>query len=215
MTRRDTLQLKILGMAISLAVLATVLVAWLALAQFRVSLMEDMHEKAVDVGESVTALMAKAVGHGEPFEHLPGMGDYLDSVRKTYPEILYLAVTDAAGNVIYRNGAAPTPAVAAYLRESARTPSRDYRTLDQAYVDTAVAVDVGGKTVGWLHVGQDAGYIQKQFEDIALDLVTIIVVTSLIAFELLVFVVMFKVTAPMAAIAETFERVQGGTIRSI
>jgi hypothetical protein len=82
-------------------VAASVFLSWQTLGLFESSLTPELNKKAQVIGLNAVSDVERAVGLGIPFTELNGVGSYLGEIKNTYPEIEYVAVTDASGNLLY------------------------------------------------------------------------------------------------------------------
>ena len=81
----------------------SVFLSWQSLGLFESSLTPELNKKAQVIGLNAVSDVERAVGLGIPFTELNGVGAYLGEIKKTYPEIEYVAVTDASGALLYKS----------------------------------------------------------------------------------------------------------------
>ncbi|WP_029008037.1 MFS transporter [Azospirillum halopraeferens] len=172
---------------LTVATLAVLLVmaglaSWAALDRFERVFAPELERKAHTVGEVLAAQINRALGFGIPLDRLPGIHDALEAEIGAHADIAYAAVTDADGRVI---AAAGRPA-AVGDRLSATAGSEVY----PGFVDVAVPLgDADGTAEARLHVGVDRAYLAKASVDLMLDVLSVLLVSVLLTFEVLLVVV--------------------------
>lgn len=207
-----SLNVKILVMACCCVVLSAVLISYYALLKFTDELTPEMAKKSLFVGESVNEMIKKAVDYGVPFTELRGVDDFLAQVRKDNPEVLYVALSGPDGATLHSSGSPPKtlptllPGISQQVSKSGKVENRSEGNINL----TSIPIVLKKEKLGVLHVGSDNELIKKKLLDILLDIVTVVVVSLLIAFELLLFLVTYTISAPVNALRDVFDRVRNG-----
>lgn len=185
----------VLLIAALLAALA-LLLSWLALKNFERDLPPEMARTVSAVGHSTAAVLEKAWVNGVPLDQMVGVEEYFASVRAAHPDLGYIALSDKQGRLLYAHGvpAQPGMALAGVLREQ---PGQGETLRADAWLDTAVPLVFRHQRVGTLHLGQPAALVEHKIKDILFDVLTVLLVASLIALELLRFVLAFTVATPV------------------
>ena len=88
-------------MCMAVLLLAQGALSLYALRGFEDELAPQLHRKAEVVGRSVAAQIEEAVQLGIPFDQLVGMDAFLGDIIADNGDILYLAVLDQRGRVLY------------------------------------------------------------------------------------------------------------------
>jgi MFS family permease/HAMP domain-containing protein len=148
------------------------------------------------IGGTVTRLLLRADTLQLPFDQLEGVGAVLDDVRRDNPNLAYLLVTDPNGRLLYASGAPDSNTLKARWRDSEATGSL---TVGK-WLDTAMPLLTQHGRIGTLHLGQPAATVAAQLHELFYDLVTVLVVATLTALELLRFVMASMVASPLAAL---------------
>lgn len=188
-------------LAVASVIAAIALSSLFLMRYFAEELEPEIHEYAYAVGRSVAVTLEKAVGYGIPFGQLRGVERYLDEVREDHPAVLYMTVTNRRGTVLHHSGADATLAVGGMVELTAGVDGRGGYALE-GYYNTYQPIAVAGTEIGTLHVGQDRGLALERLWEIGFDLVTVIVVSSLVALELLYFVFRHTFPSPRNATRE-------------
>lgn len=197
-----------LTLAIVAILAATLLLSFFSLNYMEQTLAPEMHKKAATIGESLQGIVTKVVGYGERFSKLNGMDAYLEEIHQQYPDIAYIVITNRENRTLYQNGLAPDISRMKYtgINESGVSTL----LIDDYYNTSLLLKDSNGLILGYVHLGQEKGLIQKRLEDSLLDIVTVIVVSILISFELLLFLMMFTISTPVAQMKKLLTNVSNG-----
>ena len=211
-----SLFVRLLTLAFLVLVPPAVLVVWQALDGFEQGLVPEMDKKAEAVGRDLAASVERAVGYGIPVDRLVGVDDFFAPVLEANHEIRYLALTDYDGRILFLLGADAETLQPHYASADFDNAGEHGRkaTIDP-FIDRALPVAVKGVRIGQLHVGIDAGYIRGRLNDIASDIGIVVLVSLLVAFELLLFVVTFNVTGPMRLVGVVVDKVRRGDFSSL
>jgi MFS family permease len=146
-----------------------VLIAALVYISFRTveraqALLEpELESKAATVADSTAALIGRALDVGIPFDRIEGLNAYLGRILDNNPDLATIVVRDASGRAVYGAGGA--------LDASART----------------VTAPIGAKDnrTELLLVGLEPSYARRIVSALWVDLAIIMLVTALIALELI------------------------------
>jgi HAMP domain-containing protein len=90
---------------------------------------------------------------------------------------------------------------------------RERTTRASADFNTATAINGKGGQLGWLHLGERANIIEQLLRDIVFDILTVLVVAMLVAFELMRVLLAASFATPLRAINEFFTRIASGDFR--
>ncbi|WP_207481635.1 MFS transporter [Arenibaculum pallidiluteum] len=149
-------------------VLALGAFSWLALGVFDRQLEPALSAKAATVGRLAADAVERALSLGVPFDRLVGVGELLETQRRTHAEIRWIAVRDAQGRILFRTGVPPE--------------------RPDSYVSSAVPIVLTGETVGAVVVGSDPAFVHERQLDIVYDILTSFVISLVIAVEVVVVV---------------------------
>lgn len=198
---------------------STVFLSWQSLQLFENSLTPELNKKAQVIGLSAVSDVERAVGLGIPFTELNGVGAYLGEIKKTYPEIEYVAVTDASGALLYISNDLDSATTAFFKSRRAldtmgANGSGESIEIDAAH-NLALPLRNDGKAIGVLHIGIDKQFVQRQLNDIFFDLVIILIVGLLVAIEITLALVTFYVTAPLERLDRVLALYSGGNFSQV
>jgi len=207
------IRVRLFSLTIILLLLSLLAVSADALRQFEADLVPEMDRKAVAVGQSLEKQITRGLNYGIPLEKMRGTEEFLDVARKSHVEIKYVAITDRAGKVLFSVGDAPT-GLSDHLSESAGEgfPSGQSQAIGEQLL-SALPLIAGVETVGGLHVGIDQKFVQNKLEDIIYDVLIVLLVSLLITFELLLFLMTANISRPMESVHMLMSRVEVGDFR--
>ena len=173
---RDVI-LRLAALTAVLLLLAQGIVSYVLSSAFEDSLLPEIHRKAEAVGGIVTEQISYAVSLGIPLDALVGMDQFLQGVLSRNPDVTYLGVATGDGAELYTQG---TRATSARASDSLRLP-----------------VVVGGETVAFLHLDVREGAVRSELAGLRFDIATAFLVTLLIGIELLVALVVVRISGPI------------------
>lgn len=207
--------LKLAGVVTLVVLLALLANAALTQRTFEQALAPEVAKKAMSVGASIRALVLKAAENGIGFAELYGVEQRFADVKNEAPEVAYLALTDASGQVLYQHARAPegaeryfsSPAALRLLAapEGNAPPMR----LGNQYMVSLPIVGQAGP-LGLLHLGVDARFVNELVLDMLFDVLVVLVVSLFFTLELLHFMAGARLDASLKALGEAFERGASG-----
>jgi len=204
------LLVRLMALAVLVLVPAMALLSFSSLDHFERGLAPEFNRKAVAVGHDLSDDFERAVAYGIPLDGLVGVQEFLAPALEANAELRYIAVSDAVGKVLYILGAAAGDLEPYYRGADAEKIAAGQAVVFGDYVDVAVPLMVKGQLVGRLHVGMDAGYLRHRFAEMLTDVGVVMVVSLLLGFEILLFVVVVNVSGPLGQAGRVFERVERG-----
>lgn len=211
--QKITVKSKVMVLAILAIIAAAALFSYLTLLRFESVLAPELGRNAIAVGESVEATLVKVVGYGVPFAKLRGMDSYLDGVLKDNPDIAYLAVTDRGGRLRYSSGHLAT-GYAHYLQRGHAAHRFLRRTrVFAGYLDSTLPLKGRHGIFGYVHIGQSQGIIHERLKNILYDIITVVVVAVLMAFEILLFLMTYTIQTPMQQVTRLIDGAANGDFR--
>lgn len=182
----DRIGRRIVVVVIVLALLPAVLMALQLRVMTRGALAPEMHAKAAAVAQSAARQIDHAVSLGIPLGELVGMGEFLAGLRDADRDVGYIAVTTAPGPLY---AAGPVPDGLAHA-------SGPDTTVVGEWYDTRVATADGAH----VHVGIARALVDRELDAMLFDLLIVFVASTLIGFEILLFVMARHLLAPIALV---------------
>jgi len=199
----------VLLMAVVLC-LSSLVLAYLTLNEFNRLLRPELSKKAYKIGQIVNGDLRRALNYGIPFSDLHGANEYLELIIGDYEELLYVAISDQKGRLLYQGGAV-TGTIRNFVDQfsSSKSVSSTSETgainatnsLPPAELGKAlnypVSIVIDGNVLGFVHIGIDKLFVQRQLKDIFYDIVVILVVALLVAFQVTLALILFYFTGPI------------------
>ncbi|NHQ86633.1 MFS transporter [Iodobacter sp. HSC-16F04] len=199
------LQMRLVLLAGGMLLISALFLSWLALQHFETDLPPEMARTVAAVSYSVSGVIEKADHYGVPLGEMVGVEAFFAAVRKDNPDIAYMVLSDAQGKILYQN-AYDTLEQKPDLRSVTGPVSQKVG----AYFNTSVPLILKQHRVGTLHLGQRSELVEQQVQEIAYDVMTVLLVASLIALELMRFVLTFVIASPIDVTHHFLTRVRQG-----
>ena len=200
------LLIRLLALAVLVLVPAMALLSLSSLDHFERGLAPEFERKAVAVGRDLGGDIERAVGYGIPLERMAGVEEFLAPALEANAELRYLAVADPQGRILFIKGADPGDLEPHYRSTDYDAALGRQSVAIGRYVDVAVPLEAKGTRVGEIHVGMAASYLRHRFGEMLTDVGVLMVVSLLLAFEILLFVVVTNVSGPLAAAGRIFDQ---------
>ena len=182
-----------------------------ALDAFDELLLPEFDRDAEIIAERLASDLDRAARLGIRVTHLSGVDRFLEGYLGEHPALVYLGIGDGDGQLLASVGPAAAALRALPLDAELPTATRRSVTLNEADVRrTSVQVVGAGQAYAVVHVGMDRSYAEQQVADIRWDIVVVLVVSLLVTFELLVFVIDRTMTTPLKLIDRAIARATQG-----
>jgi MFS family permease len=190
--------------------LSSLVLAYVTLNEFNRLLRPELSRKAHKIGQIVSGDLRRALNYGIPFSDLYGANEYLESIIPDYEELVYLAISDQKGRLLYQGGAITETVRNLVGRLNSNQSFSD--TSKTAAINTTnplpatelakslnypIPIIVDDSVLGFVHIGIDKHFVQRQLKDIFYDIVVILIVALLVAFQVMLALILFYVTGPI------------------
>lgn len=215
-----SIYLRLAGVVMLVVVLALAASAYLSHRAFEAALAPEMAKKVASGGASARSLVLKAMEHQIAFREIYGIEQTFDELKRSIPDIAYVAVTDTQGAVLYQRFTAPagaeahfrTPAVMAALATPDVLPP-SIRVGNQYVVSMPIVTPQ--QPVGMMHIGVSVDFVDRIILDMLFDVLVVLVVALFFTLELLNFMAGSKLEASLKSLGETIERGASGDFRPL
>jgi len=207
------LQRRLVVLVSGMLLLAAVFVSYRAGGRFESSLTQQRVGVELEIGRSVAVVVERALAFGVPFDQLVDTGRFLEAVKIDNPGVDYIIITTLDGRLHYSTDLSRVSDVAGLRRALAAWNGLGHTARIGRYFNTATPINRKGRQLGWLHLGERANIIEQLLRDIVFDIVTVLVVAMLVAFELVRVLLAASFATPLRAINEFFTRIAGGDFR--
>jgi predicted MFS family arabinose efflux permease len=182
-----------------------------ALTAFDELLLPEFDRDAEIIAERLASDLDRAAGLGIEVTDLAGVETYLEGYLGEHPALVYLGIGAGDGALLAVVGPAADELGALPLADLL-PPAGERRlvTTEMQARRTTVLVGDAGQAYAQVHVGMDRSYAEQQVADIRWDIVVVLVVSLLVTFELLVFVIDRTMTTPLKLIDRAIARATKG-----
>lgn len=204
-----SLLVRLLMLAVLVLVPPMAIASFRALDRFEQGMNPEMDRKAAAIGRDLVVQVERAVAYGIPIDKLVGVDEFFAQVLQANPEIRYLGITGAAGDILFLRGALSEQLSGPY-QARASAGGGEVKSSIGDFVDLALPVRGRSARVGDVHVGFDRGYIASRLFSIFYDIAVVLGTSLIVAFEILLFVVVFNVSGPMKLVAEVIGQARRG-----
>jgi len=212
--------LRLFALAMALLLVPAIVFSVYALGEFQREMLPEMDKKAAAVSRSLSAQFNRALALGIPLSRMVGAKAVLEPVLKNNAEIAYVGITDAHGRLMLSVGRGADPerlraAVGGRTVEQARLDAAPVTIHAGPYSDSSIPIGANRRVAGYLHVGVDEGIVRERIQDIMYDVAIVVVVSGLVAFEILLFLVSRGISGPLSQVDEVVRRVSQGDLTHI
>lgn len=211
-TRRHVLWLTLI-----LVVTAAAVLAYRTHALFEAELAPEVMLKSQTIAEFLAGDVERAVGYGIPIDELVGVEDYFEAERAEHPEIEFIALMGPDGR--------PLDVAGAYLGEEERIGAEtaakqliasgavqgDPRTSPDYHLVLA-PVSAGSRTVAAVAIGTDPLFVHRQLQELAYDVLVILLVALFLAFEVALALLATRVVAPIDQLVMLMRAARAGDL---
>jgi predicted MFS family arabinose efflux permease len=203
---------RMMGLAAGVLLLASAVLSLQVLRDFEAGFAPLMSAADREVGVSILRTFEKALSAGIPFEALEGVVPYLDTVRRDHPKLVYLWITDPSGVQRYASTAPAFPDADRVQQQLRAWGDAPRSTVIGPYLHTVLPVEFSGRRVGWLHLGQRNDLAQQKLREVAVDVLTVLVVAVLAALELMRALLGMTLITPLARLRAALARLRDGDL---
>ena len=179
---------------------------------FESSLTTQALEVGREIGRAVIEVIQTALDHDVPVERLVAADRYLVTVQRDNPRVEYLLITGADGRMRYSTDLGKVDDVPLLQRSLAAITGESAARVGKYFV-TSTPIRHKDRTIGFLHLGQRANIVEQLMWDIAFDILTVLVVASLVAFELVRLLLAASFSTPLQAVNDYLAGVSAGDFR--
>jgi MFS family permease/HAMP domain-containing protein len=190
---------------------------------FETRLAPEIYKKLTVVGRSLETQLNQALAYGIPIDSLQGMPEFLGQVIQNNPEIQYIVVSDKAGGRLFSLGSAAQEAAKMLSAEGTLTTNGDpgsdgsagdaFDNVDNwrvpGFYNQQLLLTYENVPVGSLNLGVSNQYVE-QMSDVAWDIVTVLFVTLLLAYQFIIILVNQRISFPMRQLEYLRERIMEG-----
>lgn len=182
----SALVLRLTIVTVAVLLVAAGAASWLSLRSFDPLFQPELARKAQTVGGLLAVQIDRGLGVRIPLDRMAGLDALLAAEVDRHDDIAYIAVTDPAGRIVATAGK-PLAGLTSVPADRLSGPA-DGR-LVSGFVDVENPLGGTNAAAGALHVGIDSAFLAKASTDLALDVLSVVIVSVLLIFEVLQLVV--------------------------
>ncbi|MBR9873524.1 MFS transporter [Vibrio sp. J1-1] len=176
----ETFAKKLLPLIALLLILAVALLGTLSVRYMSQFIEPEIVNRTQLIGKIVNSDIQRAVNAGIPISKITGAEEYLSALIQDFKEVSYIGIF-SNGNAI----------------ESGNKESSSFSTTNISQNDLQYIINSADRSVGKIIIDIDSDFIRKQFNEVYLDIIVIIIVTTMITFESMVVMIWRTVTSPI------------------
>nr|WP_295828209.1 MFS transporter [uncultured Azospirillum sp.] len=182
----SALVLRLTIVTVAVLLVAAGAASWLSLRSFDPLFQPELARKAQTVGGLMAAQIDRGLGVRIPLDRMTGLDALLAAEVDRHDDIAYIAVTDPAGRIVATAG---KPLAGLSSVPAGRLSGPADGRLVSGFVDVENPLGGTAAAAGALHVGIDSAFLAKASTDLALDVLSVVIVSVLLIFEVLQLVV--------------------------
>jgi MFS family permease len=182
----SALVLRLTIVTVAVLLVAAGAASWLSLRSFDPLFQPELARKAQTVGGLLAAQIDRGLGVRIPLDRMAGLDALLAAEVDRHEDIAYIAVTDPAGRIVATAG---KPLAGLSSVPAGRLSGPADGRLVSGFVDVENPLGGTGASAGALHLGIDSAFLAKASTDLALDVLSVVIVSVLLIFEVLQLVV--------------------------
>lgn len=223
----NRLRWQLILMAITIMLMASILLSYNAWVSFEKALLPEIDKKSVAIGRSIVAMIELSMkNYRVSFDKLKEVEQVLSKPLVDHKEIHYIAVTNNVGKLLYYKNISELKLINLFypLAENFMTqhtqalqhtqnPPESIVSAINDYYNTTIAIYQGSKIVGLLHLGVEQQFVQNKVREMTFDVITLFVLSLLIATEFLLFLINFNIATPIKLIGHAISRSETGDFR--
>ncbi len=205
--KRISLSGSVVFIAVLVIVMGTAVSAGISLGLIKDSLKPAQEVKAATVAQSTDRLVLHLLDQEVPLSRFGRMDQVLASRLKGHADLEYLAIYQPDQKRILYQAQADTTALL--------SPVASLEMAEKQFALYRYPLTRNGQQIAEIWVGFDPGFMAQVFEEIGYDIATILVVTLLLAMELLMFITTYHIKTPMLGIHTMLDKVAEKDLREV
>lgn len=217
------IRLKLIGIAFILILLASAWISYSAWLNFEQALIPEIDKKSVAIGRSIINVIERSLSFNIPYNELVEADYFLNNHLNNNNEIHYIAITNRQGKLLYHASHAShaelplsdllAPVAQQFIEQ--QTADTESRIIElNNYYNTTLPIRHNETTVSLLHLGVEKDFVQNKIKEMSFDIMTVSLISLLIVFEFLMFVISYNIISPIQLINRVISRAETGDFSS-
>lgn len=182
--------------------LSLALVSFLTAGVLRSTLLPELAHKGAAESVQLARVVQRALDLDIPLEKLVGVGELFSALKRNDPDLSFLVLAGGDGRIVHAAGR-PAQEVAAILAAPVQgadsLPNAGQSRRAGHLVTSLELFDGSGRLVAVLQVGHGEAGLTRPLRESLADLAIVLVVSLLLAFEIMLLVVTLNITLPLRA----------------
>ncbi len=200
---------RLLPLAALLIVVAVAALGYIAVILFNHAVQPELDNRSQLIGTGVRGNIERALALGVPLEQMAGAENYLLGVMDSFPEVARITIRTAEGIPVTEVERRFDGAVGLIPSTSQWVATFDAATFAADGI-FRFAILSGNSLAGEILIKVDRAYVEQQFVDVFLDMLVVVLVVLLFAFEIMLAAVSRSLGKPLDGLYELLERQAAG-----
>ncbi len=164
--------------------------------EFEKRIIPQLSDNAGTVGRSIGTLINKTYNYGIPLDSIRGYEEFFLSYLNRHKELDYITLYDSSNNLIQSSKSDFQSKVnESIIQKNAKKYSSTF------------TIKSSDKNIGFIKIGIARKFIEDKLNAITYDVLTVMAISLLITFEMILFLVAVSVTAPIKSIQTILKNV--------
>ncbi len=192
------LHLKLLLSILTLVIISSFALFFLHFKELENHVLPEIEKKNKAVGMLLEKDLERALNYDIPLEKLKRMDVFFQDILKDHKEILFLAVSNTNGKILYNTKLDKKKLDVVTVNNK---PNLKMEKHDNFY-HSSFGLNHQEKIAGILHIGTNANYISSTLNEISYDALIILIISLVIAAEIIFFIIHVNLTNPIEKLIE-------------
>lgn len=200
---------RLVPLAALLIMIAVGALGYIAVSLFNQAVQPELDNRSHLIGTGVRGNIERALALGVPLEQMAGAENYLLGVMDSFPEVARITIRTAEGIPVTEVERRFDGAVGVIPSTSQLVATFDAASFAANGI-FRFAVLSGNSLAGEVLIQVDRAYVEQQFVDVFLDMLVVVLVVLLFAFEIMLAAVTRSLTKPLDGLYQILERQAAG-----
>jgi len=191
-----------------LIIAAAAVLGYFTIRAFNHAVEPELNNRSRLIGTIVRTNIQRALDLGIQLDQLRGTEKYLTDILETFPEVSRIAIRASDGAIVIlaeRSSGNISTYDFSKDKGKAQTPSRSFSKKAFTF-----SILTRNTVVGDIVVEGDRAFVERQFQNVFLDVLVVILVAVLVAFEIMLAVVTISMSKPLDRLHMLLERQSQG-----
>lgn len=167
-----------------------------ARSEFEKRIIPQLSDNAGSVGRSIGALIEKICNYGIPLDSIKGAEEFFQSYLDRHSEFDYISLYNSTDSLVQHSKS----------KQFDQSRYKFEEKKSDKYYSTSLIKSLN-KKIGFIKIGIAPKFIEERLNSITYDVLTVMAITLLITFEMVLFLIAVSVTAPIKSIQKVLKNV--------